>query len=103
MVSPSHAPNFPRVRVMGLREEGSGEGVSGEGERGVGVMGGQDGSWMDKASEFIDDHLRLFRTVPWILGGLGALLLLRHSTVVSLQHMQTYIHIIVMYTCAYMP
>ena len=33
------------------------------GKVGVGVTGGSPGSWLDRASEFVDAHLRVFRAV----------------------------------------
>ena len=32
---------------------------------------------LDEATEFINDHIRLFRQLPWVIGGVGLVLLVR--------------------------
>lgn len=70
-------PEPPEGEKMAVRGEGK---VVKEEE---GARGDHSSSWADRASDFIDGHLRVFRAVPWCLGGLGVLLVLRHSPLVS--------------------
>lgn len=39
-------------------------------------------SFLEVATDYINDHLRAFRTIPWVMGGLGALLVIRYSRMV---------------------
>ena len=40
-------------------------------------------SWLDVAMVSINNHLQAFRMLPWVIGGVGALLLVRYSGMVS--------------------
>ena len=40
-------------------------------------------SLLDDAADFVNEHLRAFRAIPWVLGGLGALLVIRYTHMVS--------------------
>lgn len=39
-------------------------------------------SFMEIAMDYVNNHLRAFRTIPWVMGGLGALLVVRYSGMV---------------------
>lgn len=41
-------------------------------------------SLLDRSAEYINQHLRAFRAIPWVVGGVGALLVFRYSGLVSL-------------------
>ena len=41
------------------------------------------GSWLDVAMATVNNHLQLFRTLPWVMGGVGALLIAKYSGMVS--------------------
>ncbi len=40
-------------------------------------------SLLDRSAEYINNHLRAFRAIPWVVGGAGALLFVRYSGMVS--------------------
>ena len=39
-------------------------------------------SFLEVAMDYINNHLRVFRTIPWVMGGVGALLVARYSGLV---------------------
>ena len=39
--------------------------------------------WLEVATEMINNHLQLFRTLPWVMGGVGMLLIVKYSRLVS--------------------
>ena len=41
------------------------------------------GSWLEVATDYVDTHLRGVRTIPWLVGALGVLLVVRYGRVVS--------------------
>ena len=47
------------------------------------VTGRHSTSLLDKAVNYINDHLRAFRTIPWVVGGVGAILVIRYTSMVS--------------------
>ena len=40
------------------------------------------GSWLEVATETINNHLRVVRLLPWVMGGVGVLLIARYSRMV---------------------
>ena len=36
-------------------------------------------NFIEQSTEFINDHLRLFRMIPWVIGGVGVAILIRYS------------------------
>lgn len=38
--------------------------------------------WLEVATETINNHLQAFRMLPWVMGGLGALLIIKYSRMV---------------------
>ncbi len=51
--------------------------------QGGGVASSHSSSLLDQSVEFINDHLRAFRAIPWLVGGVGAVLFVRYSGMVS--------------------
>ena len=54
-----------------------------EGPAGTPVTGSYSSSLLDDVANFINEHLRAFRAIPWVLGGVGALLVIRYTHMVS--------------------
>ena len=50
-----------------------------DGAVGTMLSGSRSSSLLDDAADFINEHLRAFRAIPWVLGGLGALLVIRYT------------------------
>lgn len=50
-----------------------------DGAVGTMLSGSHSSSLLDDAADFINEHLRAFRAIPWVLGGLGALLVIRYT------------------------
>lgn len=46
------------------------------------ATGSYSSSLLDDVADFINDHLRAFRAIPWVLGGVGALLVIRYTHMV---------------------
>ena len=40
------------------------------------------GSWLEVVTATINNHLQTFRALPWVMGGVGALLIIRYSRMV---------------------
>ena len=47
------------------------------------LSGSYSSSWLDEAADFVNEHLRVFRAIPWVLGGLGAILVIKYTHMVS--------------------
>ena len=54
-----------------------------DGAVGTTLSGSHSSSWLDDAADFVNEHLRAFRAIPWVLGGLGAILVIRYTHMVS--------------------
>ena len=54
-----------------------------DGAVGSTLSGSHSSSWLDKAADFVNEHLRAFRAIPWVLGGLGAILVIKYTHMVS--------------------
>ena len=52
----------------------------------VGVVEPHSTSVLDEAVNYINDHLRVFRTIPWVVGGVGAILVIKYSGMVSVNY-----------------
>jgi len=49
---------------------------------GMSATGSYSSSLLDDVADFINEHLRVFRAIPWVLGGVGALLVIRYTHMV---------------------
>ena len=54
-----------------------------DGAVGSTLSGSHSSSWLDEAADFVNEHLRAFRAIPWVLGGLGAILVIKYTHMVS--------------------
>ena len=54
-----------------------------DGTAGTTRSGSHSSSWLDDAADFVNEHLRAFRAIPWVLGGLGAILVIKYTHMVS--------------------
>ena len=54
-----------------------------DGAVGSTLSGSHSSSWLDKAADVVNEHLRAFRAIPWVLGGLGAILVIKYTHMVS--------------------
>ena len=54
-----------------------------DGAVGSTLSGSHSSSWLDKAADVVNEHLRAFRATPWVLGGLGAILVIKYTHMVS--------------------
>ena len=68
--------------TTGVQPDSGSKSSVAEGTVGMPVTGTYSSSLLDDVANFINEHLRAFRAIPWVLGGMGALLVIRYTHMV---------------------